>query len=167
MAHLDHLVYTLNPYNVAQCDLTVFLVDYKVHMAHCELVLQLYKCMTSDSLTAHWPLHPKYRTILTSCCSVWNMNWQWKTEWVSKWARVPASPPGCSCCPTSAPPSLTEPHKWQLQLSSVTSPPKIDGQVFLMETVTWSDFYGPFTSHTVSWILYLALGPNGLLLKSW
>ena len=94
--------------------------------------------------TAFWPLHPKYRTFLTSCCSVWNMNWQWETEWVSKWARVPASPPGCSCCPTSAPPSLTEPHKWQLQLSSVTSTPKIDGQVFLMETVTWSDFHGPW-----------------------
>ena len=99
--------------------------------------------MTIILATALWPLHFKYRTILTSCCSVWNMNWQWETEWVSKRARVPAFPPGCSCSPTSAPPSLTEPHKWQLQLASVTTTPKIDGQVFLMETVTWSDFHSP------------------------
>ena len=83
-----------------------------------------------NSPTALWPLNPKYRTILTSSCSVWNMNWQWETEWLSKWARIPASPPGCSCCPTSAPPSLTEPHKWQLQLSSVTCTPKIDRKGF-------------------------------------
>ena len=31
------------------------------------------------------------------------------TEWVSERAKVPASPPVCSCCPASAPPSLTEP----------------------------------------------------------
>ena len=29
------------------------------------------------------------------------------------------------------------------QLSSVTSIPKIDGHVFLMERVTWRDFHGP------------------------
>ena len=67
------------------------------------------------------------------------------SERLSEWVSEPGSlsPPGCSWCPTSAPPSLTEPHKRQLQLSSVTSTPRIDGQVFLMETVTWSDFHGP------------------------
>ena len=49
----------------------------------------------------------------------------------------------CSCCPVSAPPSFKEPHWWQLQLSSVSSIPKINGQVFLMETVTWNDCYRP------------------------
>ena len=85
---------------------------------------------------------------------------QWETEWVIKWARVPASPPGCSCCPTSAPSSPTEPHKRQLQLSSVTITSKIDENSH-MDWFSW-----PLTLHTVSWILYLSLGPNGLLLKS-
>ena len=65
------------------------------------------------------------------------------TQWVSEWGTLPASPPVCSCCLASAPSSLTEPHKRQMQLSSVTSIPKFDGLVFLMEKVTWNDFYGP------------------------
>ena len=122
------------------------------HQTPDTIISQVFEC----PCTALCPLHSKYRTILTSCCSVWNMNWQWETEWASKWARVSASPPGCSCCPTSAPPSLTEPHKWQLQLSSVTSTPKIDGQAFLMETVTWSDSHGPYfpTQYLWSFILH-------------
>ena len=48
------------------------------------------------SITALWPLHPKYRTILTSCCGVWNMNWLWETEWMSKW-------PGSLPLPHAAP----------------------------------------------------------------
>ena len=61
---------------------------------------------------------------------------------------MPQCPPsafsaqGCSSLLASAPPSPKDPHYWQLQLSSVTSTPKIDGQVFLMETVTWKDFHG-------------------------
>ena len=39
--------------------------------------------------------------------------------------------------------TLTEPHQRKLQLYSATSNPKIDGEVLLMETVTWSNFHGP------------------------
>ena len=49
----------------------------------------------------------------------------------------------------SCPPSLTEPHWQQLQLSSVTRIPKIDGKVFLMERVTWRDYMAPNFTHSI------------------
>ena len=147
-------------------------------------MLQYYNYYKTVELsrTALCPLHPEYcspyprwETISRDdpsqivACSVWNMNWQhtapasafsvdreWLTEWMSDWARVPASSPVCSCWPDSAPPSLTEPHLQQLQLLSITSIPKIHGQVFLMETVTWNDFLGHKlnTQYTWSFILH-------------
>ena len=97
---------------------------YLSHLTHFYPIVQWH----SPLPLASWILHSLPAVAATNsrdepstivACIVWNMNWQhtahapafpvereWLTdtvsEWVSEWARVPASPPVCSCCPDSA-----------------------------------------------------------------
>ena len=72
----------------------------------------------------------------------------------------------CSSWPASTPPSPKEPHWWKLQLLSVTSTTKFDGQVFLMETITLSDFHSsifdPLLCTGTRWIVDKVMIENSL-----
>ena len=92
---------------------------------------------------------------------------EWATRWVAEWARIPASPPVCSCCPAYAPPIS---HRTSLAAAATVVSNYfsqdwrsviLNGEGHL-EWLSW-----PRISHTVSLILYLELGPNGSGIKSW